>query len=81
MRIALSHMTATALGAAALGLTTAAEASLFRSSEAPAPAHCMSLSEGGRATLREHLRARLQVRPDGSSHLTARAWAARAKVG
>jgi hypothetical protein len=52
----------------------------FLGGQAPAPAYCMSLSEGGRATLRERLRTRLPVRPDGSIHLTARAWAARAKV-
>jgi hypothetical protein len=36
----------------------------------------MSLSESGRADLRERLRAGLPVEDDGSIHLVARAWAA-----
>jgi SAM-dependent methyltransferase len=53
----------------------------FLGGQAPAPAYCMSLPEDERAALREHLRARLPVRPDGSIHMSARAWAARARVG
>jgi SAM-dependent methyltransferase len=47
----------------------------FLSGQAPAPAYCMSLDEEKRAALRERIRARLPVRPDGSIHLIARAWA------
>jgi hypothetical protein len=42
-----------------------------------APAYAVSLSDDGRAGLRELLRARLPMAPDGSIHLTARAWAVR----
>ncbi|MXQ11577.1 class I SAM-dependent methyltransferase [Microvirga makkahensis] len=49
----------------------------FLGGQSPAPAYCMSLSEGERTALRERLRATLPTRPDGSIHLTARAWAAR----
>jgi hypothetical protein len=35
----------------------------------------MSLDEEKRAALRERIRAKLPVRPDGSIHLIARAWA------
>jgi len=52
----------------------------FLGGQAPAPAYCVSLSEEGRAALREHLRARLPIRPDGAIHLSARAWAVRARV-
>ena len=40
----------------------------------------MSLDEDTRGRLRERLRARLAVRPDGSIELKARAWAVRADV-
>ena len=52
----------------------------FLGGQAPAPGYCMSLSEADRETLRDNLRARLPARPDGSIHLSARAWAARAQV-
>ena len=52
----------------------------FLGGQAPAPAYCMSLSETRRATLREHVRARLPFEEDGSIHLFARAWAAKAAV-
>ncbi|HWX48561.1 MAG TPA: methyltransferase domain-containing protein [Roseomonas sp.] len=41
---------------------------------APAPAYCLSLDEARRAALRERLRATLPTEPDGSIHLSARAW-------
>lgn len=47
----------------------------FLSGEAPAPGYNMSLSESARSELREELRRRLPVQPDGSISLTARAWA------
>jgi len=49
----------------------------FLMATAPAPRHVMSLSEGDREDLRRRLQARLPTNPDGSIHLTARAWAAR----
>ncbi len=52
----------------------------FLSGQAPAPGYCMSLSEERRSALREHLRATLPFRPDGSIALIARAWAARGRV-
>ncbi len=47
----------------------------FLSGQAPAPGYCMSLSEEGRAELRERLRSTLPTQADGSIHLIARAWA------
>ena len=47
----------------------------FLGGQGPAPGYVMSLSEGDRATLREHIRARLPIAPDGAIHLMARAWA------
>lgn len=47
----------------------------FLGGQAPAPAYCMSLDEEKRAALRERIRSKLPVRPDGSIHLIARAWA------
>jgi hypothetical protein len=47
----------------------------FLGGQAPAPAYCMSLAEDRRAALRERLRATLPAEPDGSIHLSARAWA------
>jgi SAM-dependent methyltransferase len=52
----------------------------FLGGQAPAPGYCMSLSEDRRAALREHIRASLPVRDDGSIHLIARAWAVRGMV-
>jgi SAM-dependent methyltransferase len=51
----------------------------FLSGQAPAPAYCMSLSDGARAALRERLRASLPTQRDGSIHLVARAWAVRGR--
>lgn len=53
----------------------------FLGGQGPAPAYTMSLDEVARARLREQLRQRLPVRPDGSIALTARAWAVRATSG
>jgi SAM-dependent methyltransferase len=52
----------------------------FLGGQAPAPAYAMSLSEADREALRERLRARLPVAPDGSIPLTARAWAVRGRT-
>ncbi|HET7038060.1 MAG TPA: methyltransferase domain-containing protein [Thermomicrobiaceae bacterium] len=49
----------------------------FLGGQGPAPSYAMSLDAERRAALRERLRARLPVQPDGSIQLTARAWAAR----
>jgi SAM-dependent methyltransferase len=51
----------------------------FLGGQGPAPAYAMSLSEECRATLRERIRARLPIAPDGSIRLIARAWAARGR--
>ncbi|HET6468595.1 MAG TPA: class I SAM-dependent methyltransferase [Geminicoccaceae bacterium] len=51
----------------------------FLGGQGPAPGYCMSLTEDARAALRETLRAALPVRPDGSIHLLARAWAVRGR--
>jgi hypothetical protein len=39
----------------------------------------MSLSEEKRGELRELIRSRLPIQPDGSIHLVARAWAAKGR--
>jgi SAM-dependent methyltransferase len=52
----------------------------FLGGQAPAPAYAMSLGEEDRAALRELIRSRLPVEPDGSIHLTSRAWAVRGTV-
>jgi SAM-dependent methyltransferase len=49
----------------------------FLGGQGPAPGYAMSLSEERRVALREHIRATLPIAPDGSIHLTARAWAVR----
>jgi SAM-dependent methyltransferase len=49
----------------------------FLGGQAPAPRYAMSLDDERRERLREHLRARLPVSPDGSIPLIARAWAVR----
>ncbi len=49
----------------------------FLGGQGPAPSYTMALSEVHRAALRERIRANLPSRPDGSIHLTARAWAVR----
>lgn len=52
----------------------------FLGGEGPAPAYAVSLSEEGRARLRDRIRSRLPVSPDGSVNLVARAWAVRGVV-
>ena len=52
----------------------------FLGGQGPAPAYAMSLDERSRARLRDHIRARMPTEADGSISLTARAWAARARV-
>jgi SAM-dependent methyltransferase len=49
----------------------------FLGGQGPAPSYAMSLSEEGRAALREYLRAALPTAADGSIPLVARAWAVR----
>jgi hypothetical protein len=49
----------------------------FLSGEGPAPGYALSLNEVERTALRDHIRAALPIEPDGSIHLTARAWAVR----
>lgn len=49
----------------------------FLGGQGPAPAYLASLPEDGRAALRETLRERLPIQPDGTIPLTARAWAVR----
>ena len=51
----------------------------FLGGQAPAPGYCMSLSDERRAALRERIRSRLPVGPDGSITLVARAGAVRAR--
>jgi SAM-dependent methyltransferase len=47
----------------------------FLGGQGPAPAYTMSLSEEKRVALREYVRKKLPIAPDGSIHLIARAWA------
>jgi ubiquinone/menaquinone biosynthesis C-methylase UbiE len=49
----------------------------FLGGQGPAPSYAVSLSEERRVALREHIRAKLPIAPDGSIHLVARAWAVR----
>jgi SAM-dependent methyltransferase len=53
----------------------------FLGGQGPAPGYAMALEEPRRAALREELRARMPVAPDGSIPLVARAWAARGVAG
>lgn len=46
----------------------------FLGGQGPAPAYAMSLNEAARTRLRDRLRERLPIAPDGSLHLVARAW-------
>jgi hypothetical protein len=52
----------------------------FLGGQGPAPAYAMALDETARARLRDRIRARIPLQPDGSIALTARAWAVRASV-
>jgi len=49
----------------------------FLGGQGPAPGYVMSLGEAERVALRRAVEARLPRQPDGSIHLTARAWAVR----
>jgi SAM-dependent methyltransferase len=51
----------------------------FLGGQGPAPGYAGSLDEDRRAVLRELIRSRLPVAPDGSIRLTARAWAVRGR--
>ena len=52
----------------------------FLGGQGPAPAYAMSLDEAARERLRDRVRARLPIQPDGSIDLVARAWAVRSLV-
>jgi SAM-dependent methyltransferase len=52
----------------------------FLGGQGPAPGYCVSLPDAKRKALREKLRAELPSAPDGSIHLTARAFAVRGTV-
>ncbi len=52
----------------------------FLGGQAPAPGYAMSLSEEGRAALRERIRVKLPIASDGSIDLIARAWAVRGRT-
>lgn len=52
----------------------------FLGGQGPAPSYVSSLDEGSRGKLRDHIRERLPVQPNGSITLVARAWAVRGKV-
>ena len=52
----------------------------FLGGQGPAPAYAMARDEAARTRLRDHIRKRIPVKPDGSIALIARAWAVRAVV-
>ena len=52
----------------------------FLGGQGPAPGYAMSLSEERRSALRENIKAKLPVGPDGSIDLIARAWAIKGRV-
>jgi SAM-dependent methyltransferase len=52
----------------------------FLGGQGPAPAYVMALEANARQRLRDHIRKRLPVQPDGSISLVGRAWAIRATV-
>ena len=52
----------------------------FLGGQGPAPGYAMALGESHRAALRDHIRSRLPLRPNGAIHLVARAWAVRGVV-
>jgi trans-aconitate methyltransferase len=52
----------------------------FLGGQGPAPGYVATLSEEGRASLRDFLRSRLPVAADGSIAMTARAWAVKGTV-
>ncbi len=52
----------------------------FLSGQGPAPGYAMSLDERSRERLRDRIKERLPIMPDGTIPLVARAWAVRASV-
>jgi SAM-dependent methyltransferase len=52
----------------------------FLGGQGSAPAYAMSLEESARVRLRDSLKERIPVLPDGSISMIARAWAVRARV-
>lgn len=52
----------------------------FLGGQGPAPGYAMSLTEERRALLRDRIRSRLPVEPDGTIRLVARAWAVRGRT-
>lgn len=52
----------------------------FLGGQGPAPAYAMSLDEAARARLRDRIRERMPILPNGSIALVARAWAVRGTV-
>ena len=52
----------------------------FLGGQGPAPTYAMALDEQARARLRQRIRERIPLQPDGSIALIARAWAVRATV-
>lgn len=52
----------------------------FLGGQGPAPGYCVALPEDRRTALRDLIRQRLPVQPDGSIRLVARAWAVRGRV-
>ena len=51
----------------------------FLGGQGPAPGYAMSLSETRRAALRDRIRSKLPMMPDGTIHLNARAWSVRGR--
>jgi hypothetical protein len=52
----------------------------FLGGQGPAPSYAMSLGEASRERLRERIRQRLPIGPDGSISLIARAWVIQGRV-
>jgi SAM-dependent methyltransferase len=52
----------------------------FLGGQGPAPSYAMSLDEVSRNRLRDRIRERLPIQPDGSIPLVARAWAIQSRV-
>jgi SAM-dependent methyltransferase len=51
----------------------------FLGGQGPAPGYATALDDARRNALRDHIRARLPIAPDGTIRLVARAWAVRAR--
>ena len=52
----------------------------FLGGQGPAPSYAMSMDEAARLRLRDRIRQRIPVEPDGTISLVARAWAVRGRV-